>query len=303
MIVTKKMEQQYILKRACYLIEQDGDGNFKIVGTSINWREGMEVFETVEECSREIDRRVAALMKPGDCPRCHHKSVFESEVDISILEKLPQEKFGDFYRCARCETVWYTKTGAKQLLAYDKSIGDYVLEWAQRNLKPASQFNEALSLIKNISSDKHYEAYPAHVIMKDGRDFQCAMIYIEQSPPGPSWYTKKNFFYLDQVAEIKPSEFAYPYAIAKRAWYLRTTKPFEFALIKETNTKKIYGFEVHTGLFRPHELVGKDLELADASSVKEYGDVFYFAEPHERGGSDQWRLSPPPETVSVWGDL
>jgi hypothetical protein len=302
MIVTKKMEQQYILKKACYLIEQDGEGNFKIVGTSINWKEGMEVFETADECSAEIDRRVAALMKPGDCPRCHHKNVFESEVDASILEKLPQEKFGNFYRCNRCLTVWYGEAGHSKLQAYDKSVSDYVLEWTQRDLKPTQQVKETLASIKNISSDKEYEAYPVHVVLKDGRDFPCAMIYLEQRPPGPSWYSRKNFYYLDQVKEIKPSEFAYPYNITKRAWYLRTTKPFEFALIRDANSKKIYGFEVHTGLFRPHELVGKDLELVDASTIKEPGDVMYFAEPHERGGSDQWQLSPPPETVYVCGD-
>jgi hypothetical protein len=302
MIVTKKMEQEYILKRACYLIEQDGDGNFKIIGTSINWKEGMEVFETIEDCSAEIERRVNALMKPGDCPRCHHKSVFESEIDVQILEKLPQQKFGNFYRCIRCFTLWYAETDNKKLLAYDKTVGDYVLEWTQRNLRPAPEFKETLTSIKNISSDKTYEAYPAHVILKDGREFPCALIYLERRPPGPAWYSKKNIYYLDQVKEIKSSEFAYPYSISKRAWHLRTTKPFEFAYFKDADSRKLYAFEVHTGLFRPHELLGKDLELADVSEAKEYSDAYYFAEPHERGGSDQWRLSPPPETVYIWGD-
>lgn len=302
MIVTKKMEQQYILKRPCYLIEENPDGNFKIVGTSIHWKEGMEVFEAAEECAAEIDRRVAARMKPGDCPRCHHKSVFESEVDVQVLEKLPQEKFGNFYRCTRCQTVWYRQTHGTKFLAYDQSVGDYVLEWAQRDLRPSMPVKEVLSGIKNISSDKQYEVYTAQVVLKDGRVYPCALIYIEQTPPAPSWYSKKNFFYLDQVAEISPSEFSYPYSIAKRAWYLRTTKPFEFALFKEAVTKKVYGFEVHTGLFRPHELTGKDLEGVDTDTVSEPSSIFYFAEPHERGGSDQWRLTPPPETIYVWGD-
>jgi hypothetical protein len=38
-IVNKKKGTSVVLKQACYLIEQDGDENFKIVGTSINWYE------------------------------------------------------------------------------------------------------------------------------------------------------------------------------------------------------------------------------------------------------------------------
>jgi hypothetical protein len=300
MIVTKALAEKYLIKKHCYLIEPEPDGDYRIVSTSVHWKEGMEVFETMEECAAEIDRRQNKKMDAGNCPRCEYKNLTETERDITKLDLLQQVKSGALYRCGACGTVWHKATQLPKARAYDVSIADYILEWAERNLKPAKEMTGVLHGIKDISNDKTYLLFPAHVILKNGFEFPYALIKLERQPPPARWFEKSDWFYLDQVVEIKPSPYAYAYTIAK---HIRTS-PQEFIFIKDLSDNQIYRFVAHAGVFMPEEFVGKTFQLMDSKKVNwSESKPVMEQDYNERGGPDHWNFTPPKEPTWFCGDL
>ena len=291
MIVTKEIADRYILKRGCYLIREQPDGDHTISYESLNWKEGMEVFETLEECQAEITRRLEARKKPGDCPRCYNTRIVEAKVEIGLLEVLPG-KTDPFYRCTRCHTVWYKAKSNNQFTAYDKSVADYVLDWSSRDLKPSRSFRKILN--ENISSDrKKEEVYLQSVTLKNGEEHPCAIIRLTNFPPERHWFERKDLFFFDQVNDIKPSPYAYPFSISKKAW-----KERDFIYIKDVRTKEVFRFDALVTMFTTADLAGREFVLDEERPGTK---CITIAERDERGPT-HWYFNPPPDPIYIWAD-
>jgi len=290
MIVTKEIAEKYILKRGCYLIHLQPDGDYTISHERLNWKEGMELFETQKECEAEVEKRLKLRKKPGDCPRCYNKATREAEVDVSALELLPG-KFAPFYRCSKCQTVWHNMRGSDQLTAFDKAIADYVLDWNARDLKPSQELKKILKV--NVSFDKKEEVYLQSVKLKNGEEHPCAVILLKTLPPDRLWFERKDLFFLDQVTETKASPYAYPPAIARKAWNERN-----YIHIRDVTTKENFIFDSFVTMFMPKDHLGREFTLGDESAR----DTRTIVQRDERGGEPWWSLTPPPAPIYVWGD-
>ena len=297
------MAEKYLIKRACYLIKNGGDGGYVLHATSTHWKEGMELFESYEECSKEIERRIAERMSSGKCDRCHYKPAIETDRDISQLESLGEFKFGSAFRCQSCNTVWYRQHGAKISTAYLPPLLDYLIDWSKRNLSIKQEWKPVLREIKNISDSNDNELYPAHVILKNGEEIQCALISLERKPPPADWFNSSGWYYLDQVKEIKPSKYAYAYAIAKHIIYTGENKPGDWIYIKDKADNKLYGFNVHAGVFMPDEFIGKEFQLIEPKDLRKNFYAIPVFQPEERGTGVIWNFTQPPKTIAIWGDF
>lgn len=290
MIVTKKIADQYILKRGCWLIHELPNGEYSMSYESLNWKEGMEIFETSEECAAEIRRRIKAKMKPGDCPACHHKNYVEAEVDVTALD-LITGKYDPFYRCNKCKTVWYKKE-PPIYFAYNPLVADYALDWNSRDLKPTKE--QLAHLSKNISSDKREGVYLQSVTLKNGSEHPCAIILLKNEPPPAHWFEHKDLYFLDQVAEIRPSPYAYSFEISKKAW-----KDRGFISVKDIQSGQHYRFDAGVAMFKPVELANVEFALA---TTDDNTDVKMIAERNDRGTPSYWYFTRPPGPVYIWGD-
>jgi hypothetical protein len=299
MIVTKELAQKYLIRKHCYLIESDTGGGYRLVSTSVHWKEGMEIFETQEDCQEEIDRRLKIKMDGGNCPRCQYKKLSETERDVTKLDLLQKTKSGALYRCKDCGTVWFKAAQRPKTLAYDVSIADYITEWAARDLKPTKAMEAVLHSIKNISNDNTYQLFPTHIILKNGFEFPYALLKLERQPPPANWFEKSDWFYLDQVAEIKPSPYAYAYSIAKHI----LSHPQEFVYIKDLSDDQLYHFDATAGIFMPEEFTGKTFQLVEAKKVKGESKIVMQQDINERGGPDYWNFTPPKKPTWFWGDF
>jgi hypothetical protein len=309
MIVTKELAKKYILKRAAWFIEIGPDGNYMMALRSQNWLEGMELFENEEECLEEIQKRRAAKMGSGYCPRCNYRAD-ETDKDISYLNLISEPKGSKIYQCPKCQSAWFTKDGWTNAKGYDNALLDYIIEWSDRKMSPSEDQLKILKNIGNISRDASYELYPAHVVLKNGKEFPTAMIQLQTEPPPPKWFEdpvptawsvprKMEWHYFDLVKELRPSEFAYPSDIAAKIMKTIWKGNFQFMYVQDLASKTIYSFECHAGIFFPQELRGKDLKLLEGREPS--ADVNYFM-PHERRGPDTWNLTPPPDSITIWGD-
>jgi hypothetical protein len=274
-----------------------------------NWLEGMELFESQEECLAEVNRRQAEKMASGHCPRCNYKQAVETDKNISYLKLIGEPKGSKLYQCPVCQSVWLTKDGWKIAKGYDNALLDYIQEWGARKMDPSTSQRETLNKIGNISLDESYELYPAHIILKNGKELPTAMIRLQTEPPPSTWFdgprqtawnvVRNEWHYFDLVKELRPSEQAYPYDIAIEIMKTLSGGNFSFIYVQDRESKKIYSFECHAGIFLPAELKGKDLKLIKGRVPS--GDFNYFV-PDERGGPDRWSMTPPSKSVLVWGD-
>jgi hypothetical protein len=303
MIVTKAMAEKYLIKRGCYLIKNSADGGYALHATSINWKEGMELFESYEECRAEIDRRVTERMNSGNCARCHYKPTTESARDLSQLESLGKVKFGMMFRCQSCNTIWYKKDGVESAQAYWPPLLDYLQDWSRKKISLTPEWKGVLNDIKNISDQHDFELYPAHVVLKNGEDIPCALISLERRPPPAGWFHQSGWYYLDQIREIKPSRYAYSSTIARYMIRAMNEKPFEWIYIKDATDAKIYGFAVQAGVFMPEEFIGKEFQLMDSKKLGDEANVITVFEPEERRSGVIWNFIPPPKSIRIWGDL
>lgn len=311
MIVTKELAKKYLIKRAAWFIDTSPEGELMMSYRAENWLEGMELFEDEDECYAELERRRAGKMSSGHCPRCNYKHAGETDKDISYLKLLSEPKGSKVYQCPQCRSVWFTKEGWSVAKGYDETLADYIIEWGTRDMCPSPAQKEVLNKIGNISREKHFELYPAHVILKNGKELPAAMIHLETQPPPSNWfdgpkYTPWNnviryeWHYFDLIKELKPSEYAYPFEIASAIMKVIAQGKYKMMYVEDQASKKVYSFECHAGIFLPEELRGKDLKLLQGRQPEESKNYF---EPHERGGPDLWMLTPPPKPITVWGDL
>lgn len=299
MIVTKELAKKYLIKRTAWFIETAPNGDYMMALRSVNWLEGMELFEDQEECRREVERRRAERMASGHCPRCKYRHAVETEKDLTYLPVIGKPKGLKLVQCPECRSVWITKPGWKISKAYDSSLLDYVLEWGSRDLAPNDDQKKILRGIRSISIDDS-ELYPAHVILNDGTEIPTAMIRLRTEPPPPEWFEKRAWHYFDTIKELRPSELAYSYGIAKEIMKSLGAGKFEMIYLKDRATEKLYSFECHAGVFMPKELTGKDLGIFTGEETR---SAFNYFMPDERGGPDWWQMTQPPRTVSIWGDL
>ncbi|HZY82450.1 MAG TPA: hypothetical protein VFE50_23150 [Cyclobacteriaceae bacterium] len=300
MIVTKELAKQYLIKRAAWFIETAPDGDYMMAYRSVNWLEGMELFEDQDECLRELDKRRTARMESGHCPKCNYRHATETEKDLSYLTLIGEPKGSKIYQCPKCRSGWFTKAGWKIWYGYDEAMLDYVTEWGNRNMQPDASQRKVLNEIGNISSDRKLQLFPAHVVLRDGTEIPSAMIHLQDEPPPPDWFEKSTWHYFDLVKEIRPSEIAYKKQIAKDIMNAMQNGKFKIIYVKDQETQKIYSFESHAGVFFPEELKGKELSLEKAGA--DINEHLNYYMPHERGGSPFWGLTPPPKTISIRGD-
>lgn len=286
MIVTKEMTQKYLIRRACYLISKSRDGDFMLTATSVHWKEGMELFESYDECVAEINRRKQELMDSGNCPRCHYQFTYQTKKDLTNLHKLNETKGSVLYECQSCHSVWYKHPDYDFAAGYHSSMKDYVLEWSTRQLDPTSEMQKALDSIGNISDDSKLMIYPAEVLLKDGKEFQPGLIILGNLPPTQEEFNQRGWHYLDSVKSIKPSALAYNQDVCRSIVELQRSS--DWVYIKSDQTKKVYSFSAHTGMFMPEELKGQTFKIV-TNKKEQYGTLSYYI-PAERGGPDEWTM-------------
>jgi hypothetical protein len=297
MIVTKALAKKYLIKRAAWFIETGVDGNYMMAYRSVNWLEGMELFESQDECAAEVDKRRTAKMASGYCPRCNYQHATETEKDISYLTLIAQPKGLKLYQCRECKSIWIKQKISK---AYDPSLLDYILEWGNRNLQPAKEQRRVLNDIGNISVDSSFELYAAHIVLTNGKEIPTAIIRLQNEPPTPAQFAKNDWHYFDLIKEIKPSEYAYSSRIAKEIIRYLSEARYHLIYVQDLNSKKTYSFDSHAGVFVPEELKGKDLNLSKPDRLST--DHLTYFTPDERNGSDCWNLTKPPGSVLILGD-
>lgn len=300
MIVSKEQEQKFLIKKHCWLIEHDSGGDYKMVYAAVYWKEGMELFESREECEAALNQRIEIRMASGRCPGCNFKSLDRTTRDITHLELIKRIATGSFYLCDSCETTWFKSESHLQAFAYDHSIAPYIMDWAERALTASSDHKEMLDKIGNISNTETHRIYPAHITLINGFELTHALIRLDPLPPASYWFKRRDWHYLDQVKEIKPSKYAYPYSIAR----FITSDPNTFIFIKSDTSDDILRFEPSAGVFMPEELTSQHFELVKASDI-DYSSrhIKVIYEVAERGGSDLWSYTPPPKPVIVWGSF
>lgn len=300
MIVSKEQEQKFLIKKHCWLIEPDSSRDYKMVYTAIHLKEGMELYESREECEAALNQLIEIRMSSGKCPRCNLKNLDRTTRDITNLDLIKRTPPGDFYLCSACETTWLKNESHVQAFAYDKSSAPYIIDWAERDLTASSDHKEVLDKIGNISNDETHRIYPAHITLINGSELTHALIRLDKLPPASDWFKKRDWHYLDQVKEIKPSKYTYPYPIAR----VIKSDPNTFIFIKSDTSDDVLRFEASAGVFMPEELTSQQFELVKASGIdhsSKHIKVIY--EMADRGGSDLWSYTPPPKPVIIWGSF
>lgn len=298
MIVSREQEAKFIIKRKCYQIRELPGGDYGLVYSSaIHWKEGMEVFESAEDCRAEIDRRLKIRMDAGACPRCELPALDRTQRDITGLEHFAGHP--DLYSCASCGTIWYLGRKEGQAYAYDGSLSDRLIDWAKRNPVPSAETEEMLAAIGDISSDPAYGLYPARATLNTGFELRNVLIKLREGPPPAVFFKRSDWYYLDELEQIAPSESAYPFAIAK---YIMEDPP-AFIYVREKSGKEIYAFDSDAGVFMPEEFYGKIMELVDPGSIEYKNDlVNMIYQQADRCGPDYWGLTPPKGPIWIWGN-
>jgi len=282
-----------------FLIETAPDGDFMIRATSINWKEGMEVFETIDECSAEVERRRNAKMESGYCPRCNYKFATETSKDISYLDAITNAKGGTLYECRSCKSLWYKHPSISTSAGYDSSLKEFLLEWTTRDLKPASTLQPVLDKVGNISPKSSHEIYAAAVLLDGKTEYQPALIHLSSLPPAQQEFNKNDWHYLDVVKDIKPSPLAYSHEVGSHIMKMQLSN-YEWVYIKSMQTKTVYGFAAGTGVFMPKELEGQDFRVVTSKKEKYEAKNFYI--PAERGGPDDW-LFTQTTAITILGNI
>ncbi len=84
--------------------------------------------------------------------------------------------------------------------------------------------------------------------------------------------------------------------------HLFTGYKSEQIFIRDTDTLKIYQFDMHAGIFMPLELSGQSFEWIGTRLSEYTTNIVRYFEPDERGNNDHWLLTKPPAITHVWGD-
>ena len=138
---------------------------------------------------------------------------------ILAFKEVKEIKFGSLVSCPECGNI-YTKTaypvgrGNVQLNKIGKSELASVEKWNEVKLSPTKEQLKVLKEIGATPPDAYTNGsdtitFPCKVVLKNKKELDYCYLYFRMQPPLKSnLYGAKNYYLLNEVDTILPSEFA-----------------------------------------------------------------------------------------------
>lgn len=228
--------------------------------------------------------------KKDGCPACKEKNIISFGDDFlkskfnSTIELTSEFPEIGIYQCSKCQTKYFQTDSMFQSDKFYNRIFDGQLEllqrWTDSDLTINSDFQNTLDQIGTSQNWNSEKVIPCSVQFKDGTSTDFAILKISNDPPlGADYDFYKSVHFIDEVEQVKPSEFALSMEIRKATETAEERRMGFYPTVTTTgNLKKVVlnGFEV---LFAQDGIKGSDLTLSNVQW--DHRDKSYLYSNHE----------------------
>lgn len=208
------------------------------------------------------------------CPACDSPNVictnFSSFNDdySGPLINLYKLKTGQLLQCEICKAIWFIDNSKEQADTVVQDRLRVVKEWNSKKLSIRPNHLQVLLEIGCTPSDhygnlKEFISIPCKCTLTSGEIIENAVVSIQGKPPvGLIYHGHNDFYFIDQVIEIQPSDLSLPLKVR-----IETAKADEIRMgwaptVVFLPNNKMYITNGTTNFFLEDGVKGKDISIS-----------------------------------------